>query len=145
MYLSIYLCLPIHTHVSKIINGKSVRNKSKMKSVLTYAQVNFALRWFLFGSLKYGCSDSPQTLRIIFPLGFTGVKLLRNRFECIILQISCYDFWHFSNFLPIMLVFMLFRMHYALFCVFSFCREVLHNMFPDFTKLIQIAHQAKSN
>ena len=67
VYLYIYLsiCLSVCTHVSKIINGKSsfyVRNKSEMKSVLTYALVNFALRWFLFGSLKYGCGDSTQTL-----------------------------------------------------------------------------------
>ena len=33
-----------------------------MKAVLNFRTVNFALRWFLFGGLKYGCGESPQTL-----------------------------------------------------------------------------------
>ena len=28
-----------------------------MKSVLNFCKVNFALKWFLFGSLKYGYGD----------------------------------------------------------------------------------------
>ena len=64
-YLFTYLCLSVRIHVSEIVNGKNsfyVRNKSEMKSVLTYVLVNFALRWFLFGGLKYGCGYSPLTL-----------------------------------------------------------------------------------
>ena len=62
-YLSTYLCLSIHTHVSKIINGKSSqRSKSEMKY---FTLVNFALRCFLFSSLKYGCGDSPQTVNYL--------------------------------------------------------------------------------